>query len=227
MTWAISSQLDAWVASYWCCHNKQFICRLYVCSQCAGCRCACYSGSAFISQRPFDRCSVRHLGSQAISTADGHFYLCTNSTHEVQSMVSLLCVFAWVNSLVHYLLTYLHVYTMIVCISLCCLSEVVYVFLYMVFCVCLCVWSRWYFALLSLSGIFSVTFSVVFAYVADVTTEEDRSAAYGLVCCCLWLGMLVVCKHWCSQFKAADIPTVQRRLLSKWFYTTAILQLRC
>jgi len=40
---------------------------------------------------------------------------------------------------------------------------------------------RWYFALLSLSGIFSVTFSVVFAYVADVTTEEDRSAAYGLV----------------------------------------------
>jgi len=49
---------------------------------------------------------------------------------------------------------------------------------------------RWYFALLSLSGIFSVTFSVVFAYVADVTTEEDRSAAYGLVCfriVILWL----------------------------------------
>ena len=43
---------------------------------------------------------------------------------------------------------------------------------------------RWYFALLSISGLFSVTFSVVFAYVADVTTEEDRSAAYGLVCGC-------------------------------------------
>lgn len=39
----------------------------------------------------------------------------------------------------------------------------------------------WYFAMISISGIFSVTFSVVFAYVADVTTEEDRSAAYGLV----------------------------------------------
>ncbi|XP_025111607.1 hippocampus abundant transcript 1 protein-like isoform X1 [Pomacea canaliculata] len=39
----------------------------------------------------------------------------------------------------------------------------------------------WYFAMLSISGIFSVTFSVVFAFVADVTTDEDRSAAYGLV----------------------------------------------
>lgn len=39
----------------------------------------------------------------------------------------------------------------------------------------------WYFAMLSLSGIFSVTFSVVFAYVADCTTEADRSSAYGLV----------------------------------------------
>ncbi|KAL5016535.1 hypothetical protein ScPMuIL_006124 [Solemya velum] len=39
----------------------------------------------------------------------------------------------------------------------------------------------WYFAMLSISGIFSVTFSVVFAYVADVTTDEDRSQAYGLV----------------------------------------------
>jgi MFS family permease len=39
----------------------------------------------------------------------------------------------------------------------------------------------WYFAMISISGIFAVTFSIVFAYVADVTTEEDRSAAYGLV----------------------------------------------
>ena len=31
------------------------------------------------------------------------------------------------------------------------------------------------------SGIFAVTFSVVFAYVADVTDESERSAAYGLV----------------------------------------------
>ena len=34
----------------------------------------------------------------------------------------------------------------------------------------------------SLSGMFAVTFSIVFAYVADITTKEDRSAAYGLVC---------------------------------------------
>lgn len=39
----------------------------------------------------------------------------------------------------------------------------------------------WYFAMLSISGVFSVTFSVVFAYVADVTTEDERSSAYGLV----------------------------------------------
>ncbi|CAL4109780.1 unnamed protein product, partial [Meganyctiphanes norvegica] len=39
----------------------------------------------------------------------------------------------------------------------------------------------WYFALISMSGVFAVTFSIVFAYVADVTNEEDRSAAYGLV----------------------------------------------
>jgi len=60
---------------------------------------------------------------------------------------------------------------------------------------------RWYFALLSISGIFSVTFSVVFAYVADVTTEEDRSAAYGLVCRCIAsINAAYWCKnpYWCS-----------------------------
>lgn len=35
--------------------------------------------------------------------------------------------------------------------------------------------------MISISGVFAVTFSVVFAYVADVTTTEDRSRAYGLV----------------------------------------------
>ena len=33
----------------------------------------------------------------------------------------------------------------------------------------------WYFAMISISGVFAVTFSVVFAYVADVTDENDRS----------------------------------------------------
>ncbi|KAF4804233.1 Hippocampus abundant transcript-like protein 1 [Turdus rufiventris] len=39
----------------------------------------------------------------------------------------------------------------------------------------------WYFALISVSGVFSVTFSVIFAYVADVTQEHQRTTAYGLV----------------------------------------------
>lgn len=39
----------------------------------------------------------------------------------------------------------------------------------------------WFFAMISISGVFAVTFSIVFAYVADVTTEADRSRAYGLV----------------------------------------------
>lgn len=35
--------------------------------------------------------------------------------------------------------------------------------------------------MISMSGAFSVTFSVIFAYVADVTDERERSTAYGLV----------------------------------------------
>ena len=33
----------------------------------------------------------------------------------------------------------------------------------------------------SMSGVFAVTFSVVFAYVADITDENERSSAYGQV----------------------------------------------
>ena len=32
----------------------------------------------------------------------------------------------------------------------------------------------WFFALVSISGTFAVTFSIVFAYVADITDEEER-----------------------------------------------------
>ncbi|XP_028907856.1 hippocampus abundant transcript 1 protein-like isoform X2 [Ornithorhynchus anatinus] len=39
----------------------------------------------------------------------------------------------------------------------------------------------WYFAVISMSGVFAVTFSVIFAYVADITQEHERSTAYGLV----------------------------------------------
>ena len=54
--------------------------------------------------------------------------------------------------------------------------------------------------MLSISGIFSVTFSVVFAFVADVTTDEDRSAAYGLVS----IVCISVCLHPCSMSQATD-----------------------
>lgn len=33
--------------------------------------------------------------------------------------------------------------------------------------------------MISISGLFSVTFSVVYSYVADVTDESSRGAAYG------------------------------------------------
>uniref|UniRef100_A0A8C1CHN6 Major facilitator superfamily domain containing 14A 1 n=2 Tax=Cyprinus carpio TaxID=7962 RepID=A0A8C1CHN6_CYPCA len=39
----------------------------------------------------------------------------------------------------------------------------------------------WYFAIISVSGVFAVTFSVIFAYVADITQEHERSMAYGMV----------------------------------------------
>ncbi|KTF83228.1 hypothetical protein cypCar_00050173, partial [Cyprinus carpio] len=35
--------------------------------------------------------------------------------------------------------------------------------------------------MISVSGAFSVTFSVIFAYIADVTDVRERSTAYGLV----------------------------------------------
>ncbi|XP_017059829.1 hippocampus abundant transcript-like protein 1 [Drosophila ficusphila] len=39
----------------------------------------------------------------------------------------------------------------------------------------------WFFVISSISGVLGVTFSVVFAYVADVTTKEERSRSYGMV----------------------------------------------
>ena len=56
---------------------------------------------------------------------------------------------------------------------------------------------RWYFAVISVSGVFAVTFSVVFAYVADITQEHERSMAYGLVC--IFLALFL----WHSGLKAS------------------------
>ena len=49
---------------------------------------------------------------------------------------------------------------------------------------------RWYFAMISVSGVFAVTFSVIFAYVADITEEHERSTAYGLVMALVCLNAL-------------------------------------
>jgi MFS family permease len=41
----------------------------------------------------------------------------------------------------------------------------------------------WHIIAVAFSGLFAVTFSVVFAYVSDVTEPGERSSAYGLVRC--------------------------------------------
>ncbi|XP_022212705.2 LOW QUALITY PROTEIN: hippocampus abundant transcript 1 protein [Drosophila obscura] len=41
--------------------------------------------------------------------------------------------------------------------------------------------SWWFFVIASFSGVFGVTFSVVLAYVADVTQPEERSRSYGVL----------------------------------------------
>lgn len=55
--------------------------------------------------------------------------------------------------------------------------------------------------MISISGVFAVTFSVVFAYVADVTTIEDRSRAYGLVSA-TFAASLVKLEYIQSSFKS-------------------------
>ena len=61
---------------------------------------------------------------------------------------------------VHFLLSHLFIKTVVKCLTVC---------------------FRWFFACVSVSGTFAVTFSVVFAYVADCTDQSERSQAYGLV----------------------------------------------
>ena len=70
---------------------------------------------------------------------------------------------------------------------------------------------RWYFALISVSGVFAVTFSVIFAYVADITDEQERSTAYGLV---KMDALFTICSFAYNQFENGpmDVFTVQRRV---------------
>ena len=50
-----------------------------------------------------------------------------------------------------------------------------------------------------------MTFSVVFAYVADITQEHERSMAYGLVC--IFLALFL----WYSVLNTSVGKTFQRR----------------
>ena len=61
-----------------------------------------------------------------------------------------------------------------------------------------CLSFRAYFIAVAVSGIFAVTFSIVFAYVADCTSEVDRSSAYGLVCS-VYTDCIHVYLHVCHQ----------------------------
>lgn len=73
----------------------------------------------------------------------------------------------------------------------------------------LSVWSyRWYFAVISMSGVFAVTFSVIFAYVADITQEHERSTAYGLVSRGTWL----ITSFWCCAVTTSQQLYVDERL---------------
>jgi len=43
----------------------------------------CYAGSTVIPERTVDRCTVRHLGSQAVPAANCDIHVCANTTDEV------------------------------------------------------------------------------------------------------------------------------------------------
>ncbi|XP_071057140.1 hippocampus abundant transcript 1 protein isoform X1 [Onthophagus taurus] len=69
--------------------------------------------------------------------------------------------------------------------------------------------SFWFFAMISISGVFAVTFSVVFAYVADVTDEKERSLAYGLVSATFAASMVIS-------------PALGAYLMERWSMTVVV-----
>lgn len=67
--------------------------------------------------------------------------------------------------------------------------------------------------MISISGVFAVTFSVVFAYVADVTDESERSAAYGLV----WMLLFIFLEPEAYfNLNCCPIARCQQHLLLRW-----------
>lgn len=130
------------------------------------------SGSFIISECSSDWSVVRRMGTQILLAANGLLHVCTNSSDEDQSMVRPnFCINHTFILFYHWKLKFclLHKANCNVTNFDICFEPVCF----LVF--------RWYFAVISMSGVFAVTFSVIFAYVADITQEHERSTAYGLV----------------------------------------------
>ncbi|NXS76672.1 MF14B protein, partial [Pandion haliaetus] len=71
----------------------------------------------------------------------------------------------------------------------------------------------WYFAMISVSGIFSVTFSVIFAYVADVTQEHERITAYGLPTFCflyVFIRLFIMFQYFFCFFVLQSLKKVRK-----------------
>lgn len=131
-----------------------------------------FAGSVVIPECAINRCAVRCVGTQVLSADHCIFHLCTYPSYDYQHMVSCtmnckLLLLCW-----HSTDFFCHPFILNALLTIqdrhlnACR-----------FCAC----CRWFFAMISISGVFAVTFSVVFAYVADVTEEQERYLAYGLV----------------------------------------------
>lgn len=73
-----------------------------------------------------------------------------------------------------------------------------------------------HFGLIAFSGLFAVTFSIVFAYVADITNESDRSFAYGAVSASFALSMVLspAMGSYLSDAYSDEVVTILATLIS-------------
>lgn len=176
------------------------------------------SGPVIISERSSDWSVVRRMGTQVFPAANGLLHMCTHSTDEDQPMVS-----AHMNHTPHCGETHLVLlsYSAYVDIFLICYQQQVMsspwwlnlllqknivalrrsaVVVLLGADKTISSSFRWYFAVISMSGVFAVTFSVIFAYVADITQEHERSTAYGLVRRWLTTKLIIPALKMCKGF---------------------------
>lgn len=134
-------------------------------------------GPFVISECSSDRSVVRRMGTQVLFAANGLLHMCTNSSDEDQSMVRptyynsrIILFYGW-KLKSWYIVNFFYKSTILIYFCLFQFQRITGLLFFL----------RWYFAVISMSGVFAVTFSVIFAYVADITQEHERSTAYGLV----------------------------------------------